>query len=167
MEASGFAPALVIGIAATLAMDLWNLLLHRAFGVKSLDYCLLGRWVLHIPAGSLRHANIARAAPKRFECATGWIAHYSIGISLALSFVALAGTGWLASPALLPALAFGIATVVFPYFVLQPALGFGIASSKAPRPSAARLKSLGTHTVFGLGLFLSALGVRLLARLAD
>jgi len=50
--------------------------------------------------------------------------------------------------------------VVFPLFVLQPSLGFGIASSKAPHPMRARLKSLMTHTVFGLGLFACAWGLR-------
>ena len=51
---------------------------------------------------------------------------------------------------------FGVATVVFPLFVLQPALGLGIASSKTSKPAQARLKSLATHVVFGVGLYLCA-----------
>jgi hypothetical protein len=48
--------------------------------------------------------------------------------------------------------------------VLQPSLGLGIASSRAPNPTQARLKSLATHTVFGLGLYLWGVVVsRLLA----
>jgi Protein of unknown function (DUF2938) len=43
--------ATAIGIGATLLMDLWNLLLKRALGIPSLDYCLLGRWVRHLPGG--------------------------------------------------------------------------------------------------------------------
>ncbi|MEZ5314574.1 MAG: DUF2938 family protein, partial [Thermoanaerobaculia bacterium] len=39
--------ALIIGCGATLFMDLWNLFLRRAFGIPSLDLCLLGRWILH------------------------------------------------------------------------------------------------------------------------
>jgi hypothetical protein len=58
---------------------------------------------------------------------------------------------------LLPALSIGIATVVAPHFILQLALGAGIASSKAPRPVIDSIKSLATHTVFGLGLYLAAL----------
>jgi len=54
---------------------------------------------------------------------------------------------------------YGIGTVVFPFFVLQPSLGFGVASSRAPKPIQARLKSLASHTAFGIGLYLSALGV--------
>jgi hypothetical protein len=62
-------------------------------------------------------------------------------------------------PALWPALVFGIGTVVFPFFILQPSIGLGIAASKTPAPAKARLKSLVTHTVFGAGLYLAALGV--------
>ncbi|WP_264346966.1 DUF2938 domain-containing protein [Rheinheimera sp. MM224] len=40
---------------------------------------------------------------------------------------------------------------------MQPALGSGIAASKTPSPAKARLKSLLTHSVFGLGLYLSGL----------
>jgi len=148
--------AAAIGIGATAVMDGWNLFLRRAFGIRSLDYCLLGRWVRHIPGGTLRHANIAGARPMPGECAAGWIAHYAIGVSLTVAFVTLAPGAWLAHPTLAPALLYGVATVVFPFLVLQPSLGLGIASSRAPNPAAARLKSLATHTVFGLALYLCA-----------
>jgi len=155
--------ALLVGAGATLAIDLWNSFLKRAFGLSSLDYCLLGRWARHLAGGTLRHASIAAAPPKSWECATGWLAHYAIGLGLALVFVVIATAEWLARPTLLPALLFGVATVVFPLFVLQPALGLGVASAKTPKPVQARLKSLGTHAVFGLGLYASALAARWLA----
>ncbi len=145
----------VMGVGATLLMDVWNLFLRRAFGIPSLDYCLLGRWVRHMP-GTFRHERIAASAPKSYECVVGWVVHYSIGISLAVAFVLLAGRAWLGAPTLLSALAFGIVTVVFPFFLLQPSLGLGVASSRAPKPLQARIKSLGTHVVFGVGLWLSA-----------
>ena len=124
--------AITIGIGATLVMDLWNLLLKRAFGLPSLDYCLLGRWVRHMPEGTLRHANIRTAPRKSHECAVGWMTHYSIGIGLAVGFVVLTSGAWLVRPTLLPALVYGIGTVVFPFFVMQPSLGLGVASSKTP-----------------------------------
>jgi len=151
--------AITIGLGATLLMDLWNLFLKRAFSIPSLNYCLLGRWVSHLPAGTLRHASIAATPQKPHECAVGWVAHYSIGIVLALVFVLLVSGEWIARPTALPALLFGIATVVFPFFILQPSLGLGIASSRSPNPTQARLKSLVTHTVFGLGLYVCGLGV--------
>ena len=155
--------ALALGVGASLLMDAWNLLLKRAFGIPSLDYCLLGRWFLHMPGGTFAHRSIAAAPPKRRECAAGWLAHYSIGVALALGFVALVPDDWLARPTALPALLFGVGTVVFPLFVLQPALGLGIASSRTPRPARARAKSLATHTVFGLGLYLCAVALSYVA----
>ena len=156
--------ALIIGCGATLFMDLWNLFLRRAFGIPSLDLCLLGRWILHQTAGTFRHNSIAAAAAKPGECALGWCAHYSIGLALSTTFV-LATGDWILHPRLLPAVAFGIATVVLPFFVLQPALGLGFASSRAKSPAAARWKSLATHTAFGLGLYLSARTLDLVAQL--
>jgi hypothetical protein len=42
---------------------------------------------------------------------------------------------------------------------MQPAFGLGVAASKAASPTQARLKSLATHSVFGIGLYLCALGL--------
>lgn len=150
--------AIGIGLGATLLMDLWNLFLKRGFAIPSLNYCLLGRWVAHLPSGSVRHANIANASAKSSECVLGWITHYTIGVTLALLFVSIVSGDWLRQPTLMPALLYGIVTVVFPFFVLQPSLGLGVASSKTRNPTQARLKSLATHTVFGIGLYACALG---------
>ncbi len=151
--------AIAIGIGATLVMDLWNLFLKRTFGIPSLNYCLLGRWLRHMPEGTFRHASITAAPQKPSECTVGWMAHYTIGMVFALVFVVLTSGDWLARPTLLPALLYGIGTVVFPFFIMQPALGLGLAASRTPQPMQARLKSLVTHTVFGVGLYVCALGV--------
>jgi hypothetical protein len=50
----------------------------------------------------------------------------------------------------------GIGTVAAPFFLMQPGMGAGIAASRTPRPNAARLQSLLTHAVFGLGLYITA-----------
>jgi len=92
----------------------------------------------------------------RHECGFGWTVHYLIGATFAIVFVILASPAWLARPTLLPALAFGVVTVLVPFFTIQPAFGLGIASSKSPQPFRARLKSVSTHTVFGFGLWLFA-----------
>ena len=158
IEAHHILGAIAIGIGATLLMDVWNLFLKRTFSIPSLNYCLLGRWLRHMPGGRFRHASISAASQKAFECPVGWMAHYTIGVVFALVLVLVTGE-WLARPTLLPALLYGIATVVFPFFVMQPSLGLGIAASRTPKPAQARLKSLATHTVFGVGLYVCALGV--------
>jgi len=156
-EARYLAGAMLAGLGATLLIDLWALLLRRGFAVPSLDYRLLGRWLLHMPGGIFVHRSIAAAPPKPHERALGWVAHYLIGTTFAVAFVLLASPRWLERPTPLPALAFGVATVLVPLFVMQPALGLGVASSRTAHPAGARLKSLATHTVFGAGLYLWAL----------
>lgn len=148
--------SVLIGAGATLVIDVWAALLRR-FGVPSLDLALLGRWVLHLPAGRFRHEAIARAAPMRGEKQIGWLTHYGIGIGFAGLLLALFGLEWGRSPTFVPALSVGLGTLLAPLFVLQPAMGAGIASSKTPRPLFNTLKSATTHTVFGVGLFLAAL----------
>jgi hypothetical protein len=152
-----FLGAALVGVGATVVIDLWALLLKHGFNIPSLSYCLLGRWLLHMPAGVFRHDSIAAATPKCNECTTGWVAHYLIGTGFALVFVALASGAWLERPTLLPALAFGVVTTLVPFLVMQPALGLGIAASRSAHPSQARMKSLMTHSVFGLGLYIWAL----------
>ena len=148
--------ATLVGLGATLTIDIWALFLRRAFNIPSLNYCLLGRWLLHMPDGAIVHKSIAAASQKRYECTVGWIAHYSIGTAFALVFVLLASGSWLERPTLLPALAFGIVTTLAPFLIMQPSFGLGIAASKTPNPNQARLKSVMTHTVFGLGLYVWA-----------
>src|SRR3954471_6086140 len=87
--------SVAIGLGATLVIDLWALFLRRAFDVRSLNYCLLGRWVLHIPQGIIAHDSIASAASKRHECKVGWTTHYMIGATFATLFVFLASVEWL------------------------------------------------------------------------
>lgn len=159
--ATQLALAVVIGVGATMAMDVWNIFLRRVFRIPSLDYCLLGRWVRHMP-GTFRHDNIKASPSKRYECATGWLVHYTIGVSLAVVFVLIVSADWLARPTVGPALLYGVATLVFPFFVLQPSLGLGVASARTANPTLARLKSLGTHTVFGVALYGCAVGINVL-----
>jgi hypothetical protein len=159
MEANDIPGAIAIGIGATLVMDLWNLFLKHTFSIPSLNYCLLGRWLRHMPGGIVRHASIATAPQKPHECTVGWLAHYTIGVVFALVFVVVVSGDWLVRPTVLPALLYGLGTVVFPFFIMQPSFGLGVAASRTPSPARARLKSLVTHMVFGIGLYACALGM--------
>jgi hypothetical protein len=142
-------------------MDVWALLL-RQLGIPSLNFAYLGRWIGHLPRGHWKHESIARTEGVRGELLIGWTAHYSIGITFAALLLSTFGVDWARSPSLTPALLTGIVTAVAPLFILQPALGAGIASSRTSAPVRNSLKSLVTHTVFGFGLYLSALATALL-----
>jgi Protein of unknown function (DUF2938) len=65
---------------------------------------------------------------------------------------------------LLPALAFGLLTLFAPFFIMQPAMGADIASSRMPNPAQARLRSVITHMVCGIGLYGAAMLSALLIR---
>lgn len=153
------ARGLVMGVAAAALMDLWGLVLRRGFGIPTLDYAMLGRWIGNIPRGRFRHARMAAAEPVPGERPLGWIAHYGIGVAFAVLLLAIWGQGWAAAPTLGPALIVGLGTIVAPWFVMQPAMGAGFAGSRTPNPTATRLRNLGTHTVYGLGLYLAALAL--------
>lgn len=152
---SGLPRAVVVGIGATALMDMWLLSLKRA-GVPTMDFALLGRWVGHLFHGRLTHEAIRRAPPVAAELGLGWLTHYAVGIAFAAMLVAVQDSSWLDNPSLLPALAWGLATTAVPLFLLQPAMGAGIASMRTPTPLKNCLRSLASHTVFGLGLYLSA-----------
>ena len=81
--------AVVVGLGATLVMDLWTVFLKRAFNIPSPNYCFVGRWLRHMTDGVFKHPSIAAAAQKPAECTIGWIAHYTIGALFALARVAL------------------------------------------------------------------------------
>jgi hypothetical protein len=149
--------AALIGIGATVVMDLWAAFLKRFFGVRGLNYGLVGRWIGHFPRGRFVHDNIAQASPVRGELAIGWGAHYAIGIVFAALLLAIWGLEWARQPSPLPALAIGLLTSVAPFFIMQPGMGAGIAASKTPKPNIARLLTIAAHTAFGIGLYASAL----------
>jgi hypothetical protein len=148
--------AVLIGAGATAVMDLWGALLRKGFGVRSLDYALLGRWIGRFRRGEFVHESIAKAPPLRHERVIGWTMHYTIGVLFAALLLTVWGLEWARPPTLAPALIVSSITLLAPFFVMQPAMGAGIAASKTPRPNIARLRSLATHTVYGLGLYLAA-----------
>lgn len=161
---SDFMTAAILGLGATLILDLWAIVQQRVLGIPSLDYRLVGRWLLLLPTGRIIHSPITATSPVLGEVSIGWTAHYLIGAALGVGFIALVGADWYASPSPLPAIAFGMLSVAAPYFVLQPCLGAGIAASKTPAPNKARLLSLTAHTIFGLGLYLSAVILQMLTQ---
>lgn len=158
-----FPLAMLIGIGATAVMDAWLLLL-KLLGVPTLNFAFIGRWVGHLFRGQFAHAAIAKAVPIRGELAWGWLTHYAVGVAFATVLVVIQGADWVRSPTLLPALAVGVCTVAAPLLVMQPAMGSGFAASRTPTPLKNCLRSLANHTVFGFGLYLSALAIALISR---
>jgi len=144
-----------VGVGATAVMDLWTLARRRLFGTPPPDYGLVGRWFAHMTRLRFRHERIAAAPAVRGERLIGWVAHYLTGIAFAGLLLGIWGLAWIHTPTIGPALAVGVGTVAAPFLLMQPGMGAGIAASRTPRPAKARLQSLITHAVFGLGLYVS------------
>jgi hypothetical protein len=144
---------LVIGAGATAVIDIWAIARKRLLGVPPPDYGLVGRWLAYLARGRFRHNPIAATPPVPGERLIGWIAHYLIGIAFAAVLLAIWGPDWVRHPTIGPALIVGIGSVAAPFLLMQPGMGAGIAASRTPRPAAARIQSLVTHGIFGLGLY--------------
>lgn len=157
-SASQIAQGVVVGVGATAVMDGAAEVLRRTRGTRSLDYALVGRWLGHMPSRQFRHESIMAAKSVPHERALGWAAHYTIGSGFAVA-LAFMDSEWLEDPRFLPAVSMGLATVAAPWFVMQPAFGFGMAASKTPSPTQARLGSLRAQSAYGLGLWLSGIAL--------
>lgn len=149
--------AAAVCIGGTVALDVWALVLKRVFDVPATSWAMVGRWIGNMPKGQFVQKSISTATPIRGESATGWGAHYIIGIGYGMPLVGLWGSKWLAHSNVLPPMILAICLLVLPYFVMMPGMGMGLAASRTPRPNVARLKSVASHSIFGLGMYATAL----------
>ena len=100
------------------------------------------------------HGDIVKANPVKNELPAGWITHYLIGGIVALTYPVfyLAFKVPMPSDHLFPALLWGLAKTLLPWFILYPAFGwgfFGIRASSGTRPLISTTIS---HVLYGLGL---------------
>ena len=149
--------SLFVGIGATLVLDLWTLFSGTFLGMRGASNAILGRWFAYLAEGTFQHSTIMQAPAIPNEMIIGLLGHYTVGILFAGLFLAVMGLEWVRRPTVLPALIFGVATILAPFFLMQPSMGFGIASSLSPDPMGARIRNLCTHAAFGIGLYVSAL----------
>ena len=145
-----------MGLAGTLAMDVWALVLGW-FGQPKPNWAMPGRWLGHVLRGKVFHDDIGAAAPVSGELALGWALHYGVGVLYGIIFVFLAGPRWVAEPSFLPLWLFSLLTIAAGWFLLQPGMGLGWAASKTPSPWKVRAMGLAAHTVFAIGMWLGAL----------
>jgi len=148
---------IVMGIAGTLAMDVWARVLHVVFGQPLSNWGKPGRWLAQVFRGKVFNDDINAVKPVQGEVLLGWGLHYVVGIAYGVAFVLLAGPEWLAAPTLLPVWAFSVVTIVFGWFLLQPGMGLGWAASRTPAPWKTRCMGLVAHSAFGLGMWGGAL----------
>ena len=62
-------------------------------------------------------------------------------------------------PTLLPAMILAWVLLAAPWFMMMPGMGMGIAGSRTPEPNIARLRSVVNHSIFGLGMYATAIAL--------
>ena len=145
---------LIMGIVATVAIDLWLAVLNLGFNLPTTNWAMVGRWFGHLPSGKFIHSPITSSAEVKNEHFIGWILHYAIGIVYAFLYLVIVAFFIEGEASLLSALLFGLTTVIVPWFVLQPGMGLGVLARRASKPNVARLMSLSVHAIFGLSLYI-------------
>ncbi len=146
--------AIVVGVVATLTMDVVSAVLVKAGITRALP---IGRWAAYLAQGKARHEDIAKSPRIRGELPLTPVVHYAIGITLAAFYLAALGWFGLGAPAWWTAIPYGVATSVLPYFLMFPSMGYGFFGLKGQPKYFLLRQSLVNHFFFGVGLALGGL----------
>jgi Protein of unknown function (DUF2938) len=157
MESRGFIVGLIVGVLATVTMDVVAAIALRlgiaGRGPRRTGPDLIGRWIGYLLQGKFRHRDILQTPPLRGELLLGLTAHYSIGIVLTLVYLGLLVVAH-ATPTALNAILYGVATTVLPWFLMFPSQGMGWLERDVPGDAHLARVSLFNHIIFGLGIAL-------------
>ena len=145
-----------VGVAATVTMDVLGAFARRLGLAAGAKGTWVGRWYLGIARGQLVHSDIAAAPELAGEARAALVGHYLIGIALSVFYVVAAGLLGIAPGGFVVAVGYGLATCVFPWFLVLPALGFGAFGVKGPRELKLFRSSVLNHLFYGLGLWWSS-----------
>jgi hypothetical protein len=146
------AEGVVAGVLGTLTMDTLNLLVARTGVFSRVDVRMLGRMAAGWARGRFRYGDPGEIEPVANDALYGYLAHYSIGVGLAVVYV----LGWrlLVGGAASPpwAVAYGVATTAAAYLFVFPSMGLGVFGRRSPQGIKTPLSSLVNHLFYGLGL---------------
>jgi len=150
-----FVEMILMGVLATLFMDLLSILLGKSKIIHQLiEPQVVGRWTLYMFKGKFIHKDVHKTPALNNEKSVTLLSHYVIGIVLAGIYLLLELKEPTIRHQLWMPLIFGIATVLLPWLWLYPSIGLGFLASKTPRKSPYIVTSLVNHTNFGLGLLI-------------
>ena len=150
----------LIGIIATVGMDIWAAVAKYILHLPTADWAMVGRWFGHMPRGVFVHHPVSAAAPIANELLIGWIGHYATGVVYGIAYLLIVQVILSSSPSLISALVFGLVTLVAPWLIMQPAMGAGVFATWPPRPTVLRVVNLSMHGVFGVCLYVGWLLIR-------
>ncbi len=146
------ASGIVAGVLGTLAMDLFNNLVARTGVFLKIDVAMIGRMVAGWKHGRFhyRHPDEMERVPN--EMVYGYLAHFAIGVGLAVPFV-LNWVLWVGEPVSpLWAVIYGVTTTAVSFFFVYPAIGLGAFGRRSPERVKAFITPLANHFFYGVGL---------------
>jgi uncharacterized membrane protein YeaQ/YmgE (transglycosylase-associated protein family) len=143
--------SIVAGVLGTVVMDFLNHLFARTGMISKIDVGMIGRMAVGWTRGRFFYNHPDEMEQFTKERLYGYLAHYMIGVSLALPFVfgwellvgGAASSGW--------ALAYGLATTAASWFFVFPSMGFGVFGRRSPEGMRATFSSLANHLFYGIG----------------
>ena len=150
---------LTAGVLGTIVMDILNLFFARIGIISKIEVNMIGRMVAGWTHGRFIYNHPNEMNEVANEVVFGYIAHYVIGIVLAIPYI----FGWNiligGDPSLIFAIAYGIATTVVSWFLVYPTMGLGPLGLKSPEGIRAAFSSLFNHLFYGIGI---AFGIAIL-----
>ena len=153
-----------VGVAATVTMDVMGAVARRLGLAAGAKGTWVGRWYLGILRGRFFSSDIAAAPALAGEARAALVGHYLIGIVLSVFYVVAAGWLGVAPSGFVVAVGYGLATCVFPWFLVLPALGFGVLGVNGPPRLRLFTSSVLNHLFYGLGLWWSSNLLQLASR---
>ena len=146
------------GVVATITMDAAMVAAARlggeGFASERTDLAVIGRWGRGLLRARWPHVDASREEPGALDAVLGMVTHYLTGIALTEAFVLVPwrrpGSTFAA------AVAYGVATSVFPLLVLFPSLGYGPLGLRSGEAAKLGRIMLVGHTAFGVGIGLGA-----------
>jgi hypothetical protein len=143
---------IVAGVLGTLVMDLLNNLVARTGMLLKIEVAMIGRMAVGWAHGRFRYGHLGEMEQVANELLYGYVAHYAIGVGLAVPYV----LGWdllVGGPASSSwALVYGVATTAASYFFVYPSMELGVFGRRSPERSRAIISPLANHFFYGVGL---------------
>ena len=150
---------LQVGVIATIVMDILNLIFARLGIISKIEVNMIGRMAAGWLKGRFFYKHPDEMEESAHEVLYGYIAHYMIGIALAVPYI----FGWDiligGNPSFIWAVIYGIATTAASWFYVYPAMGSGMLGLKSPEGFKPAFSSFANHLFYGIGL---AVGVLLI-----
>ncbi|MCK4704132.1 MAG: DUF2938 family protein [Gammaproteobacteria bacterium] len=147
--------AFIGGVVGSLFMDMAELEMAK-FGIRSgVKAKYIGRWVLGVSAGVLKHRDIVKSQSIKKEVEIGLVFHFLVGGGVVALFYPVFISVFGLDDGhnhLITATIYGFLTCGLPWFILMPCFGWGLFGMRAPAKSKPVISPVIAHVFYGFGI---------------